>query len=76
MRSLKLFIRKGDILLTKAQTKAELRAKTGEVKIFGLLQKLGQTFMLPISLLPVAGILLGIGSSFTNPTVIEMYNLL
>lgn len=75
MRSLKLFLRKGDILLTKAQTKAELRAKTGEVKIFGLLQKLGQTFMLPISLLPVAGILLGIGSSFTNPTVIEMYNL-
>jgi PTS system D-glucosamine-specific IIC component len=31
--------------------------------------------MLPIALLPVAGLLLGIGSSFTNPTTIETYNL-
>ena len=31
--------------------------------------------MLPIALLPVAGLLLGIGSSFTNPTTLEEYGL-
>lgn len=31
--------------------------------------------MLPIALLPVAGLLLGIGSSFTNPTMLEAYHL-
>lgn len=44
-------------------------------KIFGILQRVGRSFMLPIALLPVAGLLLGIGSSFTNPTTIETYNL-
>lgn len=61
--------------MSKAKSKQEIREKTGENKVFGTLQKLGQTFMLPISLLPIAGLLLGIGSSFTNPSVIEMYNL-
>lgn len=31
--------------------------------------------MLPIALLPVAGLLLGIGSSFTNPTTLEAFRL-
>ena len=31
--------------------------------------------MLPIAILPVAGLLLGIGSSFTNATTIETYHL-
>lgn len=44
-------------------------------KIFSVLQRVGRSFMLPIALLPVAGLLLGIGSSFTNPTTIETYNL-
>ena len=44
-------------------------------KIFGVLQRVERSFMLPIALLPVAGLLLGIGSSFTNPTTIETYNL-
>ena len=44
-------------------------------KIFGILQRVGRSFMLPIALLPVAGLLLGIGSSFTNPTTIETYHL-
>lgn len=44
-------------------------------KIFGVLQRVGRSFMLPIALLPVAGLLLGIGSSFTNPTTLETYNL-
>lgn len=44
-------------------------------KIFGVLQRVGRSFMLPIALLPVAGLLLGIGSSFTNPTTLEAYHL-
>ena len=44
-------------------------------KIFGVLQRVGRSFMLPIALLPVAGLLLGVGSSFTNPTTLEAYNL-
>lgn len=44
-------------------------------KIFGVLQRVGRSFMLPIALLPVAGLLLGIGSSFTNPTTLETYGL-
>lgn len=37
--------------------------------------KLGQTFMLPIALLPAAGIMLGIGGSFTNEKMIASYKL-
>ncbi len=44
-------------------------------KIFGVLQRVGRSFMLPIAILPVAGLLLGIGSSFTNQTMLETYNL-
>lgn len=44
-------------------------------KIFGVLQRVGRSFMLPIALLPVAGLLLGIGSSFTNTTMLEAYKL-
>ncbi len=44
-------------------------------KIFSVLQRVGRSFMLPIALLPVAGLLLGIGSSFTNPTTLETYGL-
>lgn len=45
-------------------------------KIFGVLQRVGRSFMLPIAILPVAGLLLGIGSSFTNTTVLETYGLM
>ncbi len=41
-------------------------------KIFS---QLGQIFMLPIALLPAAGIMLGIGGSFTNPEMISAYGL-
>lgn len=44
-------------------------------RVFGVLQRVGRSFMLPIALLPVAGLLLGIGSSFTNPTTLETYGL-
>ena len=44
-------------------------------KVFGVLQRVGRSFMLPIAILPVAGLLLGIGSSFTNETTIATYGL-
>lgn len=43
--------------------------------IFAVLQKIGRSFMLPIAILPMAGILLGIGGAFTSPVLIETYNL-
>ena len=45
-------------------------------KFFGILQRVGRSFMLPIAILPVAGLLLGLGSSFTNETTLATYNLL
>lgn len=45
-------------------------------KIFSVLQRVGRSFMLPVAVLPVAGLLLGLGSSFTNETTLETYNLL
>ena len=53
-------------------SKGELKMKD---KIFGVLQRVGRSFMLPIALLPVAGLLLGIGSSFTNETMLAAYGL-
>lgn len=44
-------------------------------RIFGVLQRVGRSFMLPIAILPIAGLLLGLGSSFTNQTTIETYGL-
>lgn len=49
--------------------------KKGENGLFSVLQRVGRSFMLPIALLPIAGLLLGIGSSLTNATTIEAYNL-
>lgn len=42
---------------------------------FGVLQRVGRAFMLPIALLPIAGLLLGIGSSLTNTTMLSAYEL-
>lgn len=52
-------------------------AKEGkkESKLFSVLQRIGRSFMLPIALLPIAGLLLGIGASFTNETTINAYHL-
>ncbi|WP_314798996.1 glucose PTS transporter subunit IIA [uncultured Selenomonas sp.] len=44
-------------------------------EIFSVLQRVGRSFMLPVAILPIAGILLGIGASFTNPTTIATYGL-
>ena len=44
-------------------------------KIFGVLQRVGRSFMLPIAILSVAGLFLGVGGSFTNETMLETYGL-
>lgn len=50
-------------------------SNTKSSRAFGVLQRVGRAFMLPIALLPVAGLLLGIGSSLTNTAMLEAYNL-
>ena len=60
--------------MTNTQTR-ENKRKFGE-GFFGVLQRVGRAFMLPIALLPIAGLLLGIGASFTNEATLEAYNLL
>ncbi len=59
-------------MATKA-IKAERGNSSG---FFSVLQRVGRAFMLPIALLPIAGLLLGVGASFTNTATLETYNLL
>jgi len=42
---------------------------------FGVMQRVGRSFMLPIALLPIAGLLLGVGASLTNAAMLDAYNL-
>ena len=44
-------------------------------KVFEVLQRVGRSFMLPIAILPIAGLFLGIGSSFINETMLRAYGL-
>lgn len=44
-------------------------------KIFSVLQRIGRSFMLPIAILPIAGLFLGIGSCFTNEAMITSLHL-
>lgn len=44
--------------------------------MFKFLQKIGKSFMLPIAILPAAGLLLGIGGALSNPTTIATYPIL
>lgn len=41
-------------------------------KVFGVLQKVGKALMLPVALLPAAGILLAIGAALQNPALLEL----
>ncbi|WPM06321.1 PTS transporter subunit EIIC (plasmid) [Borreliella sinica] len=52
-----------------------MSTSSASISIFTILQKIGKAFMLPIALLPAAGILLGIGGAFTNETMIQAYGL-
>lgn len=49
--------------------------KGKDSKAFAVVQKVGRSFFLPVSILPIAGVLLGLGASFTNPKTIEAYQL-
>lgn len=62
---------------TARQYKLSIRRSYRKMKdkIFGVLQRVGRSFMLPIAILPVAGLLLGIGSSFTDTAAIKTYGL-
>lgn len=42
-------------------------------KSFGILQQVGKSLMLPVALLPAAGLLLAFGNSFQNPSLIEIF---
>lgn len=45
-------------------------------RIFGILQRMGRSFMLPIAILPAAGLFLGVGESFTNEAMLQAYGLM
>ena len=44
--------------------------------MFKNLQKIGKAFMLPIAILPAAGLLLGIGGALSNPNTLNAYPFL
>ncbi|WP_433746800.1 glucose-specific PTS transporter subunit IIBC [Falsibacillus pallidus] len=41
-------------------------------KAFGVLQKVGKALMLPVAILPAAGILLALGNALQNPTLTDL----
>ncbi|WP_339226589.1 glucose-specific PTS transporter subunit IIBC [Oceanobacillus sp. FSL K6-2867] len=45
-------------------------------KFFGKAQQFGKSFMLPIAILPAAGLLLGIGGALSNPNTVNAYPIL
>lgn len=45
-------------------------------RLFSEFQKLGKVLMAPVLILPIAGILVGIGSGFTNPKILEIFSFL
>ena len=47
-----------------------------EVTMFKNLQKIGKSFMLPIAILPAAGLLLGIGGALSNANTVNAYPFL
>ncbi len=56
-------------------SEAIMKQKRGS-GFFSILQRVGRAFMLPIALLPIAGLLLGVGASLTNTAMLETYNLM
>ena len=60
--------------MSEAVIKNKKRRKEGGGS-FGVLQRIGRAFMLPIALLPIAGLLLGVGASLTNASMLEAYGL-
>ncbi len=60
---------------TEVKKPMSTKSNKKESAVFSVLQRIGRSFMLPIALLPIAGLLLGIGSSLTNETTIAAYHL-
>ena len=54
----------------------ELFNKGQGSSLFAMAQRFGRSFMLPIAVLPAAGILLGIGGALSNPNSIKAYPFL
>ena len=50
--------------------------KRGGINLFKQLQKIGKSFMLPIAILPAAGLLLGIGGALSEPNTVQAYPFL
>ena len=44
--------------------------------IFAMLQNFGKALMLPIAILPAAGLLLGIGNTLSNPNALKAFDFL
>jgi maltose/glucose-specific phosphotransferase system IIC component len=63
------------IKVYKNKGSGKMEKEKKESKVFSVLQRIGRSFMFPIALLPVAGLLLGVGASFTNETMINAYHL-
>lgn len=60
-----------DCILIVIKGEIEMRSK-----LFEQAQQFGKSFMLPIAILPAAGLLLGIGGALSNPNTIKAYPLL
>ena len=54
----------------------EIFNQNSESSFFAKAQRLGKSFMLPIAVLPAAGLLLGIGGALSNPNSIKAYPFL
>ncbi len=61
-------------MANEATVSADTKLKRGG-QFFAVMQRVGRSFMLPIALLPIAGLLLGIGSSLTNQTMVNSFGL-
>lgn len=57
-----------------AEAPRSLRDRLGSP--FKQAQKVGKAFMLPIAILPAAGLLLGVGGALSNPTTVATYPVL
>ena len=52
-----------------------MTSKKEKGSVFAVIQQIGKSFFLPVAVLPIAGVLLGLGSSFTNEKTIAAYHL-
>ncbi len=70
---MKKYPQKENFMSEAVKNKKQKKERKGNS--FGVLQRVGRAFMLPIALLPIAGLLLGVGASLTNASMLEAYGL-